>query len=236
MESALNELKLMRQGNKKMIVFGQELREVARRAEIYSDRMLIGYLKAAVNPEMTRAIIYRGPQTYVQALNICVEIETELLNNLADRTFYTSAYANTTPEMATQNYQKPNNIRCFRCKKVGHMKRDCRVGRGYERSDKSINSQTSQPLNREVMVLSNFEITTPVLGSLEVCTLPLMGVAHSHPQLLYQTAKFSISIRLSTVSMLSRDTKHDSISNIISKQIHSFPSSDTISLPSSSPC
>lgn len=91
-EEALNEFKSMRQGNKKMVVFGQELREVARRAEIYSDKMLIGYLKAVTNPEMTRAIIYRGPTTYSEAVKICIEVEADLLRNMADTTAYSPAY------------------------------------------------------------------------------------------------------------------------------------------------
>ncbi|KAG0730676.1 hypothetical protein G6F23_016059 [Rhizopus arrhizus] len=60
-------------------MFGQKLREVARRAGIHNDKVLIGYLKQSVNPEMKRAIIYRGPTTYAAAVNICIEVETDLL-------------------------------------------------------------------------------------------------------------------------------------------------------------
>ncbi|KAI9356464.1 hypothetical protein BD770DRAFT_107984 [Pilaira anomala] len=83
-ESALNELKHLKQGKMRMVQFGKVLREIARKAEIYSERMLISYLKAAVNMEMTRAIVYRGPETYADAVNICVEVETDLCNRNMD--------------------------------------------------------------------------------------------------------------------------------------------------------
>ncbi|KAG1319271.1 hypothetical protein G6F62_011925 [Rhizopus arrhizus] len=79
LETALNELRNMRQGKTQMSMFGQKLREVARRAGIHNDKVLIGYLKQSVNPEMKRAIIYRGPTTYAAAVNICIEVETDLL-------------------------------------------------------------------------------------------------------------------------------------------------------------
>lgn len=147
-ESALNELKHLKQGKMRMVQFGQVLREVARKAEIYSERMLISYLKAAVNMEMTRAIIYRGPETYADAVNICVEVETDLCNGNMDATMktYNPVYTTTPMDIAEeevkQNYQetyrKPKynkqdrnkgaeQRRCFRCKKKGHLKRDCKV-------------------------------------------------------------------------------------------------------------
>ncbi|KAI8334554.1 hypothetical protein BD560DRAFT_440654 [Blakeslea trispora] len=111
-EAAMNELKQLKQGNKKMVVFGQELREVARRADIHADRMLIGYLKSAVNSEMTPAIIYRGHTTYTKDVNICIEVENDLIRNLAKKTSYTPAYANVPvappQEGVVQNFQKKN--------------------------------------------------------------------------------------------------------------------------------
>ncbi|KAG1037867.1 hypothetical protein G6F43_012771 [Rhizopus delemar] len=159
-EAAMNELKQLRQGNKKMMVFGQELWEEARRAEIYSDRMLIGYLKAAVNPEMTRAIIYRGPSSYAEAVNICIEVETDLLRNLAEKTSYNPPYTiapvSTNTEVPTQNFQrkeaygnKKTSVRCFRCKKLGHMKKDCRVTRDFgTKYGKKVNAQDTGKNNR----------------------------------------------------------------------------------------
>ncbi|OBZ81291.1 hypothetical protein A0J61_10660, partial [Choanephora cucurbitarum] len=161
-EAAMNELKQLKQGNKKMVVFGQELREVARRAEIYANRMLIGYLKSAVNPEMTRAIIYRGPTTYTEAVNICIEVETDLIRNLSEKTSYTPAYATTLrvpyQEEVAQNFQKKDvrdqkksGVRYFRCKKIGHMKKDCwskrKSGTG---GSKKVTSQPLEPPTREV--------------------------------------------------------------------------------------
>ncbi|KAG0932504.1 hypothetical protein G6F64_011519 [Rhizopus arrhizus] len=167
-EAALNELRQLKQGPTRMVVFGQQLREVARRAGIHSDKMLIGYLKTAVNPEMTKAIIYRGPSTYGQAVNICIEVETDLLHLADTKVSYTPGYVNlnvrhTEREEKTteiQNYQEKynrgklrdmRNIRCYKCQKMGHMKRDCRVKttdrKGYY--DKQ-NQQDLESDNREV--------------------------------------------------------------------------------------
>ncbi|KAG1455474.1 hypothetical protein G6F57_015291 [Rhizopus arrhizus] len=167
-EAALNELRQLKQGPTRMVVFGQQLREVARRAGIHSDKMLIGYLKTAVNSEMTKAIIYRGPSTYGQAVNICIEVETDLLHLADTKVSYTPGYVNlnvrhTEREEKTteiQNYQEKynrgklrdmRNIRCYKCQKMGHMKRDCRVKttdrKGYY--DKQ-NQQDLESDNREV--------------------------------------------------------------------------------------
>ncbi|KAG0777687.1 hypothetical protein G6F21_013266 [Rhizopus arrhizus] len=100
----------------------------------------------------TRAIIYRGPTTYAAAVNICIEVETDLLQLDMSKVSISPSYSSTpgipgvygdvsgvsggVPAMAAQNYQDrrtdrsrgdKKNVRCFRCKKMGHVKKDCKV-------------------------------------------------------------------------------------------------------------
>ncbi|KAG1320309.1 hypothetical protein G6F62_011390 [Rhizopus arrhizus] len=171
-EAALNELKHIKQGKTRMVVFAQQFREVARRAEIYSERQLIGYFKTAVNPEMTRAIIYRGPTTYSEAVNICIEVESDLLIQAENKTTYSPRY----PELSTQekedkamdiqNYQSKTNlrnprdsrsIRCYKCNKKGHMKKDCRVKTGNQKRYQNQNHQDIQTSKREVNNENNYK-------------------------------------------------------------------------------
>lgn len=171
-EAALNELKHIKQGKTRMVVFAQQFREVARRAEMYSERQLIGYFKTAVNPEMTRAIIYRGPTTYSEAVNICIEVESDLLIQAENKTTYSPRY----PELSTQekedkamdiqNYQSKSNlrnpcevrsIRCYKCNKKGHMKKDCRIKTGNQKRYQSQNNQDMQTSKREVNNENNYK-------------------------------------------------------------------------------
>ncbi|KAG0761317.1 hypothetical protein G6F57_020494 [Rhizopus arrhizus] len=108
-------------------MFGQKLREVDRRAGIHNDKVLIGYLKQSVNPEMKRAIIYRGPTMYAAAVSISP--------TYSSTSGIPGVYGDVSA-MAAQNYQDhridrsrgdKKDMRCFRCKKMGHMKKDCKV-------------------------------------------------------------------------------------------------------------
>ncbi|KAI9327332.1 hypothetical protein BD770DRAFT_449895, partial [Pilaira anomala] len=177
-ESALKELKELKQGKMRMVQFGQVLREVARKAEIFPERMLISYLKAAVNPEMTRAIIYRGPTTYNAAVNICIEVETDLLAMQMDTTTksLTTVYfqgGESSNYEEKQNYQmdrkkgfkRDNGYKsktwgsgnekrdekkaCFRCKKQGHLKKDCKVKLqgNYQQNSQVVETSTSGNAN-----------------------------------------------------------------------------------------
>ncbi|KAG1391606.1 hypothetical protein G6F60_012482 [Rhizopus arrhizus] len=127
LETALNELRNMRQGETQMSMFGQKLREVDRRAGIHNDKVLIGYLKQSVNPEMKRAIIYGGPTMYAAAVSISP--------TYSSTSGIPGVYGDVSA-MAAQNYQDhridrsrgdKKDMRCFRSKKMGHMKKDCKV-------------------------------------------------------------------------------------------------------------
>ncbi|KAI9329892.1 hypothetical protein BD770DRAFT_51200 [Pilaira anomala] len=145
-ESGLKELKELKQVKMRMEQFGQVLREVARKAEIFSERMLISYLKAVVNPEMTRAIIYRGSTTYNSAVNIFIEVETDLLAMQMDTTtkslttVYSQGGESSNYQMdRKKGFKRDNGCKsktkgsgnkkrtCFRCKKQGHLRKDCKV-------------------------------------------------------------------------------------------------------------
>lgn len=161
-EMALRELKNLQQGSMRMVQFGQKFREVARKAEVHSEVMLVSYLKAAVNPEMRKAIVYRGPKTYVQAVDICIEVETDFLTDQIDPT------VKSLNESIQQNYQSRDNRykgnkqkfgkgrdqgtekrTCFRCEKVGHLKKDCWMNKKKHNHHHNNNQELAEHTQQE---------------------------------------------------------------------------------------
>ncbi|KAG1447223.1 hypothetical protein G6F56_009327 [Rhizopus delemar] len=145
--------------------------------------MLIGHLKNAVNPDMAKAIIYRGPSTYDEAVGICIEIEAELQKLDATKTVYSPGYMNNGESseagggssgmmnggVAAQNSQfhkggtsrggpsssggsgksnRSHQIRCYRCNKKGHMKKDCYRnkinGGGFKQNQQDVQDNAEQ--------------------------------------------------------------------------------------------
>ncbi|OBZ80551.1 hypothetical protein A0J61_11399, partial [Choanephora cucurbitarum] len=144
-------------------------REVARKAEVHLEVMLISYLKAVVNPEMRKAIVYRGPKTYTQAVDICVEVKTDFLTDQYHPT------VKTLTEFTQQNYQSRDNRQkgnsqqsergwdqvqekrsCFTCKKVGHLKIDCWLNKKknirHHNNQETTNQQEETPVEEIINI------------------------------------------------------------------------------------
>ncbi|CEP09651.1 hypothetical protein, partial, partial [Parasitella parasitica] len=75
---ALAELKKLRQGQMSMKQFGPLISDLLDRAQIYRPGVQIDYFKERINSELLRAVIYRGPKTLIEAINITTEVEEDL--------------------------------------------------------------------------------------------------------------------------------------------------------------
>ncbi|KAI8639094.1 hypothetical protein BD408DRAFT_472690 [Parasitella parasitica] len=75
---ALAELKKLRQGQMSMKQFGPLISDLLDRAQVFRPGVQIGYFKERINSELLRAVIYRGPKTLIEAINITTEVEEGL--------------------------------------------------------------------------------------------------------------------------------------------------------------
>lgn len=58
--------------------FGPLIMDLLDRAQIYRPAVRIDYFKERISNELLRAIIYRGPKTLIEAINITTEIEDDV--------------------------------------------------------------------------------------------------------------------------------------------------------------
>ncbi|OBZ91876.1 hypothetical protein A0J61_00079 [Choanephora cucurbitarum] len=81
--------------------------ELAEKAGIESDGLLIAYLKAAIDPVLRRVLIYRSPTTFTEAVSVCIEVEPDLAN-----LSQAQILSPTTIGRGSQRYhrQKPNSF------------------------------------------------------------------------------------------------------------------------------
>ncbi|KAI8347873.1 hypothetical protein BD560DRAFT_338351, partial [Blakeslea trispora] len=75
---AHKELERVKQGKMSMKQFGPLITDLLERAQIYRPSLQLEYFKKRINNELLRAMIYRGPKTLVDAINITTAVEEDL--------------------------------------------------------------------------------------------------------------------------------------------------------------
>ncbi|KAG1301530.1 hypothetical protein G6F64_011715 [Rhizopus arrhizus] len=147
--AALDQLKNAKQGSKETIgEFAPKLKDLLYRAQVFSPAIQLDYFKDKIKPELKTAVIFARARNLEEGINIATEIERELLrkNQVPDVSSlipevkstinYGASSSGSSSNLTTgeiQNYQQRNgkkgrqeNRSCHYCKKVGHLKKNCR--------------------------------------------------------------------------------------------------------------
>lgn len=174
--AAMDELKRIRQGKSTIGVFAPQLKDILVRAQIFAPSVQLDFFKDRIHPDLMQAVTLGRATTLQEGIEIATEMERDQNrryyfwspNNMTttsiipDSTngFYdgsnSGSSVNNQPTGEQQNYQgKPGEksaneyskqVRCYYCKKQGHIKKDCRKRLARE------GQQQQQHSNQQEMV------------------------------------------------------------------------------------
>ena len=128
--TALAELKKLVQGNSPMAEFGPKLLDLLEKAGVMGTDLQLDFLWDKMDKNLKEKVVISRPKDLRDAIAIAIELEYALgkINTVVPKSLLTISEVTPMEDVQTTNsqtFKKPNEKRCYYCKKKGHYKSEC---------------------------------------------------------------------------------------------------------------